>query len=68
MSTPNANDKRSEFLDRAEDPAVADNKATRCAILRRVEAGELTMEQAHKELEDIIALAKKMGLPTLYEW
>lgn len=56
---------RKRLADEAESEGrVADSRDVRMALMKRVKAGELTLEEAQKELKAIKRNAKKNGQVT----
>lgn len=49
--------------EKLNDPATADNQAIRLAIVKRMNAGEITLAQAQEELRQIKHAARKAGKP-----
>ena len=59
-------ERRMEHRRKAHDPNVADNLDVRSALIKRIETGELTPEEAQAELRKIKRLGKKAGLETYH--
>jgi hypothetical protein len=57
-------DKRNELKRAEESGEVADSMDVRMALINRMNAGELTLDQVQSELKKIKRNAKKNGLVT----
>lgn len=57
-------DKRAAQIKAEKEGRVADSMDVRRALMARVHAGEITLEQAKKELKKIKAGAKRAGMVT----
>lgn len=57
-------DKRNAVNEAEKDGIVADSHSVRLALMDKVYSGEITLEQAQKELATIKKNAKKNGLLT----
>jgi hypothetical protein len=58
-----AEDRRRASLDKLHDPNTADSMDVRLAIVRRMQAGEITLAEAQAELKRIKAAARRAGRP-----
>ncbi|AYH33271.1 hypothetical protein F6Q07_21605 [Pectobacterium parmentieri] len=59
-----AMDKRIHMEDCESNGMVADSMEVRMALMKKVEGGEITLQQAQEELQKIKRNAKKNGLMT----
>ncbi|MBE9509099.1 MAG: hypothetical protein IMY86_13765 [Chloroflexi bacterium] len=58
--------RRRATMDRLNDPKTADNMQVRKELLKRMDAGELTLAQVQAELKRIQREARKRGESTAY--
>ncbi len=59
-------ERRRATTKRLNDPNTADNMEVRKTLMKRVHAGEMTLEAAQTELKRIKARAKRDGQQTAY--